>query len=383
MKIGFNLLQYTSLSGIEVVAQKIITHFQLNPDDELVLFTNQKSKELFSNLNQQAKIINKDFSRLNRLSLILYQQFNLPRILKKQKIDLLFCPSLAMPLLWRQKIVTIHDLAFLRFKNESGLLFRIYLYLALFSAKYFSLAITTVSKFAQQEIAELMKIKPAKIFVIPNGQPEFPTVSINQCQAILKKFNLLTNGTNKKSYFLYIGKAYPRKNLTKTIQAFQLFSTQHPEYSLILAGQKDRNQQKLIQLVKDLQLESKVIFLGFITLEEKITLIKEAAALIMISLYEGFGLPILEAQSLGTPVITSTTSSLPEIAGNSAILVDPNNLNEIIDGLEKIANNKNLCQELIIRGYKNISRYSWLESARKLKKASTEVLAKREEKMTS
>ena len=370
MKIGFNLIQYTDLTGIEAFTQKIITHFQLEPDDELVLFTNQKSKELFGDLNPVAKIINKDFGHLNRFYLILYQQFDLPRALKKQKIDLLFCPSLALPLLWRRKIVTIHDLAFLRFRNESSLLFRIYLRLALLSAKYFSLAIGTVSEFARQEIVKLMKIEKDKIFIIGNGQPEFPIVVANRCQAILKKFNLVTeNGEeiSKKPYFVYIGNTYPRKNLPKTIKAFQLFSAKRPEYCLILAGKKDQRQQELAQLADELGLKNKVLFPGFISQEEKIALIKGATALVIISLYEGFGLPVLEAQALGTPVLAAKTSSLPEVAGDAAVLINPNDLISMADGFEKIANDEQLRQTMIASGYKNISRYSWVESAKQLR----------------
>lgn len=382
MKIGFNLIQYTDCQGIEVFTQNLLSHFKVRPEDELILFTNQKSQKLFAGLNPAAKISNHNFRRLNRLSLIAYQQVTLPLILKKQKIDLLFCPSLAVPLLWRRKIVTIHDLAFLRFSDESNLFFKIYLKLALLSAKYFSLAIGAISNFSRSEIIQLMKVKPNKIFNISCSAPELIIPSLERRQEILKKFNLLIScnqEAKKKPYFFYIGNAYPRKNLPKTLLAFKLFSTAHPEYLFIFAGKKDERMLALEKLALSSGLKDKTIFPGFISQEEKIALIKEAVGLSLVSTYEGFGIPVLEAQIIGIPVLTANSSSLPEVAGRGAIFVDPHNTQDIATGLEKLAFDETTRQELISQGQKNIARYSWAEASANLETIFQKVIIKNNE----
>ena len=357
MIIGVNLIQYTELQGIETFIQNMLAHWPLAKEDRLILFTNQKSYQLFAALNPRAEIISKNL-KSRRFSLLLYQQFQLPRQLRKAGVDILLCPSLALPLFYRRKIVVIHDLAFRRYPEESGSLSRFYLNLALLSAKYLSRGLATVSEYARQEISALLKIEIAKIINISEGVPLAPSAYSDQMAVALKDLPPL--------FFLYIGRAYPRKNLNTLIHSFQIFIKSHPDFSLLIAGQYDKRMAALRQTAEKLGLSQQIRFLDFITADAKRILIKEARALVLISHYEGFGLPVLEAQAAGLPVLAAQASSLPEIAGEGALFVDPNNQNNIVAGMAELADDKNLRQELIRRGYENIKRYSWEKSAEKL-----------------
>lgn len=358
MIIGVNLIQYTDLQGLEVFAQNILAHLPLAEADEVILFTNQKSAALFSNLNPRFKIIIHNFARLNSLNLILFQQFGLARELKRQKIDLLFCPSLAAPLFFRRKIIIIHDLAFKRFPEETSLISRLYLQLSLWSAKYFSSSIATVSKFSKNEITSLFKIKPEKITVLSEGAPALVPITAAEQSEILNRFKL-----NNKNYFIYIGNVRPRKNLPAVLRAFKIFSATHPDYLFVLAGKKDKSLNSLEKIAADLGLSDKIIFPGFISQAEKTALLRAARALIFVSLYEGFGLPVLEAQTLDLPVLSSLTSSLPEITDNSALLVNPRNISDIAQGMSSIATDDMRRTTLINRGRDNLKKYSWDRSA--------------------
>lgn len=369
MTIAFNLIPYTSLSGLQVFAADLIKHLEIDQNDQLILFTNQKSAVWSQGLHPRAVIVSKEFSSLSRLRLTWYQQFGLIRALKKNKVDVLFCPSLAMPLLWRRKIVAIHDLAFLRFKEESsGGIFRFYLKLALLSAKYWSRQIVTISNFSRQEIVAFLKIPPEKISIISRGTPELKAVDSQTEETILQKFLLSDENGLKKKYWLYLGAGYYRKNLPRLLEAFRLFlETESMDCCLVIAGAKDSGIKKVEAMVKGSgdwrRFSDRVIFTGLISDIEKTALIKNALALALISLYEGFGLPPLEAQALDTPVLAGNSSSLPEVCGVGAYLVDPKDIEQIKAALSLISHDLDLRQKFILAGRTNLQRYSWSKTA--------------------
>ena len=359
MRIGVNLIQYTELQGIEIFAQNLLKHLVLDSNTEIILFTNQKSAQFFTNNNPRISLITKNFSKLNKLNLIVYQQGGFIRKLKKEKIDLLFCPSIASPLLYKNKIVTIHDLAPYRFSAEAGILARFYFWLSFLSAKYFSQGITTVSEFSKQEIIDLLKIRANRITILSEGVPEMPTINENEQKEVLIKFGL----SAQQKYFIYIGNIRPRKNLPATLQAFQLFLTEQPNFIFIIAGKRDKRSRQLERLTKKLNLEKQVLFTGWLSPQEKVALLQKSTGLIFASLYEGFGLPILEAQSLGVPVLSSQSSALPEISNRGAILINPQSPEEIKKGMILLARDENLRKKIIIAGQENAKKYSWDRAA--------------------
>lgn len=349
MKIGINLIQYTDITGIEVFAKNLLSSLiKQASNDELILFVNSESAKIFDFKADNVKVIVKDFKKLSRMNLICYQQFGLIKDLKREGIDILYCPSVAAPIFYRRKIVTIHDCAALRFKDEAGLFSRFYLKLIFLSAKYFSLGIVTISDFAKKEIIELLNIPKEKITVISEGAPFLIDIDDNILKTVLAKFNLLG-----QKYFFYISNLRPRKNVAGLLKAWKDFSLQHLGYSLVIAGKNDN-----FKLNSD-----RVIFSGVVGEEEKAALYKGSIALVFPSLYEGFGLPILEAQKLGIPVIASNSSSLPEVAGDGALFFNPYDAKDIYLSLEKFIDSSFNREDIISKGYKNIARFSWDKTA--------------------
>ncbi|MFZ5392219.1 MAG: glycosyltransferase family 4 protein [Patescibacteria group bacterium] len=175
---------------------------------------------------------------------------------------------------------------------------------------------------------------------------------------IKKKFGITGD------YLFFVGTLEPRKNLSNLILAYDKLVKKYGwEGQLVLAGKKGWYFDELFTLVKKLNLEKKVIFTGFTTDEEKFILIKDAKCFCMVSRYEGFGLPILEAMSVGTPVVTSNNSSLSEVAGEAVVLVDPDNVEEIASGIQKVLSDKVLADSLVKKGMERIKLFDWEKAA--------------------
>jgi glycosyltransferase involved in cell wall biosynthesis len=177
-------------------------------------------------------------------------------------------------------------------------------------------------------------------------------------------------------YFLYLGTLQPRKNLIRLVEAFAEFATHHSPLAiqLVLAGKRGWLYGDLLRHVRRWGLDERVRFPGYVAEEDKAALLSGAVAFLFPSLYEGFGIPVLEAQACGCPVITSTTSSLPEVAGDAALLVDPQDTAAIANAIQRIATEPELCDELIERGFANVGRFSWENCARTVLKTIEDYL---------
>jgi len=361
MRIGINFLAYKEVTGWVVYIQNLLRNLiQLSEKDEFFLFG---SEDLPLDLRfNKVKSINLVMVRgsVRKYAKAFYQQFNIYPLLKKYKIDLLFSPSPAAPFFYKNKVVVIHDCAYDRFREFENLLSKMYFRTMFYGAKYFSKKIVTVSEFSKKELIELYKIPPNKIEVIYEGVPESPEVNEDFIKKTLAKFRI------DKPYFLYIGNWRPRKNLPGLIKAFKLFREKGFDYLLVIGGRKDKRFLDLEKEIRENKLEGKVILTDTLSREEVAALYKKAKALTFPSYYEGFGLPVLEAESLGVPVLTSNTSSLPEVAGDSVLYVDPYSVEDIARGLEKIALDEELRKNLIQKGYENIKRFSWQKAAQQL-----------------
>jgi len=361
MTIGINLLQYKGLQGIEVFATNLLEELiSLGKNNDFVLFVTEKSKVIFNfDSFENVRYVTINPRSYTKLNLILLQQFKLPRAAKKEDIDLLFCPSLAIPLLYRKKIVTVHDCAWRRFSKEAGFISRLYLGAAMFSAKFFSLRIVTVSNFSRNEVEKLYKVNPEHITVISEGISKLPNVSSEFIGHTLDKFNL-----QNRNFFYFVGNFHHRKNLICSLRAFGLFLNKHSDYLFVISGKKGGYEfENIRKEVQSNGIQDNVIFTDFVTDEEKVALYISSRGLIFPSLYEGFGLPVLEAQSLNVPVLTSNGSSLNETAGEGAVFIDPLSYENIAEGMEELLIRRD---SLISIGRENAGRYSWKESARTL-----------------
>jgi glycosyltransferase involved in cell wall biosynthesis len=167
----------------------------------------------------------------------------------------------------------------------------------------------------------------------------------------------------RKPYILFVGMIEPRKNLTRLIDAFATHSASYPEYTLVIAGIKGWMYGSVFEAVRRHKMEDRVMFTGFIDEQDKPYLIRGAEIFAYPSLYEGFGIPVLEAISCGIPTITSNISSLPEVAGDAALFVDPNSTPEISEALGRLMSDRALREELSRKCITQGAKFSWSRTA--------------------
>jgi glycosyltransferase involved in cell wall biosynthesis len=286
---------------------------------------------------------------------LFWTQQQLPQLYQKLKARLLFSPLPEAPLFSRcRHVVTVHDLIPLRYPRWSSPLtpyFRLYIPQVLKQAEH----IITNSQATADDIINVWGIPARKItpILLAYHQQHFSPVATPQHQ----------------NYFLYLGRHDPHKNVERLIAAFA--KVVDTTTQLWLAGPPDsRYTPQRQQQVAELGLQDRVRFLDYIPYDQLPDLIRGAIALVFPSLWEGFGLPVLEAMGCGTPVITSNCSALPEVAGEAAILIDPTNTDEMTNAMTAIATNSHLRSELREQGLKRASQFSWHQTGQ----ATVEVL---------
>lgn len=277
----------------------------------------------------------------------LWEQIILPA--KIQKGELLWSPANAGPWLVRNQVVTLHDASVFdhpewfnpTFAAWTGLSWRILARRAR--------AILTVSEFSRRRLKLHLRLTDEKIHAVYNGvSTPFEQQSARKIKAVKEKYGI------KKPYFLFVGTMEPRKNLKVLLEAWQRFNSKSHE--LFLTGSIGRVFSATSPMIRSV----------YIPDEDLPALYSGAAAFVFPSLYEGFGLPVLEAMACGIPVITSNSSALPEIFSDAALLVDPANPEEIILAMQEMIENKSLAATLRERGLKKASSLSWEKSAAKI-----------------
>jgi glycosyltransferase involved in cell wall biosynthesis len=267
--------------------------------------------------------------------------------------DVLFVPAHVLPLVHpRASLVTIHDLGYLYFPETHPWLQRLYLDLSTRWNARAAAHILADSKATKSDLVDRYDTPPEKITVAYPGRDETlaPVRDPVAIQEIKGRYGI------DGDYFLYLGTLQPRKNLARLIAAF---TTLQAEVVLVLAGKRGWLYDDLFAQVQHLGLDRRVVFPGYVRDEDKAALLSGALAFVFPSLHEGFGLPVLEAQACGCPVITSTTSSLPEVAGDAALLVDPADTAAIAAAMQCIAGEPALRESLIERGCANVHHFSW------------------------
>ncbi len=336
--------------------------FRIDKSHHYILYLNQNfDKELPPNFSQ--KIIKAPN---------IFWHFFVVFDLIFERPDLFFAPvSYIIPVLnfFSRNIIVIHDLCvFLSIKTGVNLKTKIIEKMFLKPALRNSQKIVTVSNSTKQDVIRYFKISSQKISVIYHGSPQGTQLASNP-EKILTKYNLPNN------FILFIGTLEPRKNLVRLIEAYHLLNQKSKikNQKLVIVGKKGWFYQEIFNKVKELKLENEIIFTGYVPDEDLPYLYKAATCFVYPSLYEGFGLPPLEAMACGCPVITSNLSSLPEVVGEAAILVNPYNIDEITAALEKILTDESLRQNLKERGFKQAQKFSWQKTALKILKILNEV----------
>lgn len=299
-------------------------------------------------------------TRLNTLYRdIIWTHGRLPLLVKKMNCDLLHMPANIIPITPpRRTIVTMHDTTVMRLPKNFTSWHRIYTNIMMLIAAKKAISIITVSQQSKRDIIQHLRAEPEKIKVIYEAaSPIFQPIPSEQIETIRRKYNL-------NQFILTVGSIEPRKNLTRLITAFaQLRSHGYPGL-LVHVGPKGWLCEDIENLVNRLQLKPYVRFLGYVPIPDLVALYNAAHMFVYPSLYEGFGLPVLEAMACGSPVITSNISSLPEIAGDAAVLVDPYNIESLYETMYRLWQDTTFTYDLIQKGLQRASQFSWERCAR-------------------
>ncbi len=278
----------------------------------------------------------------------------------REKRDVTIFPNFIVPPgVSGKTIVIVHDMAYRACPETVSKKTLKWLQLTLKGSCKRADAIVTVSEFSKKEIVKYLDVPEDKITVMPNGvnlELFHPDYSAEQVEQVKEKYQI------SGPYFLYLGTLEPRKNLTRLIEAYAMLREKKGEDrlpSLVLAGGKGWMYESIFETVKQKKLEKKVIFTGYVEDREAPILMNGAQAFVFPSLYEGFGMPPLEAMACGTPVLTSNVSSLPEVVGESGILVEPESVESICAGMETLMEDDEFCARLSREGVLRAQDFAW------------------------
>jgi glycosyltransferase involved in cell wall biosynthesis len=287
------------------------------------------------------------------------------------KVDLFHATDFVLPpaLSSTKTIVTVHDLSFVRVPDAASP--RLYDFLSTVVPRSVHQADRVIadSEATRQDLLELYGLDESKVDVLLSGiTQKYKPVLFDM--TIRKKY-----GIPDTPYLFSIGTIQPRKNYSRSIQALAHLRQQGYDLNFVIAGGKGWLEDEMYQTIKKTGLREYVHLIGFADDEDLPALYSSAECTLFPSLYEGFGFPVLESMSCGTPVITSNVSSLPEVAGNAAILVNPYSVEAITAAVRRVLDDSILRQTLIERGFQQAKKFTWERSARQLRQIYTDVLS--------
>lgn len=301
-----------------------------------------------------------------------WDQIIVPRKAKQANVELLHQPAFSAPIFYPgKKVVTIHDVISLFYSNIPFFSRQFYSKWMPFSYRFADHFIT-ISEHSKKDIHQKLLIPDRKITVInlAADQVYAHKPDAEKIEHIKAKYHL------RRNYILNVGTINPRKNLEFLVRIFASTKKEHRlSHQLVITGKKGWHYNALFQLVKDLGLEQEVVFTGYVDDDEKLALYHGADLFVFPSIYEGFGLPPLEAMMCGTPVISSNTSSLPEVMGNGGITLSPTDESAWVKAIVYVLTNPTIARQLTEKGKQQAKRFSWERCAKETLRVYHRVLS--------
>ncbi|KKQ52553.1 MAG: glycosyl transferase, group 1 [Parcubacteria group bacterium GW2011_GWD2_38_11] len=348
--------------GLGRYTQKLIEHLEaIDSENQYVVFLRKENFDEYQPFNKNFTKVLADYRWYSFAEQILY-----PRLLREYKFDLVHFPHFNVPLLYRRPFVlTIHDLILVHFPTLRATKLNPLWYWIKYVAYKWTISsaikraksIIAVSEFTKNDILGEYPEAKAKINVTYEACDDLCRISSSAPHLILEKYGII------KPYLLYVGNAYPHKNLQQLIDAFAIVSSTFPDMQLALVGKEDFFYQRL----KAYCLKKNIVgvhFLGFVSDQDLDVLYRFAKAYVFPSLYEGFGLPPLEAMAKGAVVVSSDHPCMREILEDAAWYVDAHSAEKFAEGIVNVLDDKNLRLNLIEKGYQQIKKYSWNKMAK-------------------
>ena len=356
------------LTGLGNYTYNLLKHLlMLDSENEYTVLINRSLTDHHPIKHLEQKNLKKHFVQIPEVTP--QQQVMIPFELLKQKPDIYHYPNFDLPVFQPyNSIFTVHDLTYLKHNGlyMNGRWIKNFYTKAIMSlAARKSKKIISVSASTKDDLLEILKVPEYKVEVIHEGLDEsYFNGSLSNYKSSFFNKNVGLNDGDE--YFLFIGERRPHKNLARLIEAFSIFKQKTPnKMKLVLGGKKYANYKEPEKKAQELNLTNEVIFLGYIPEDDLQFLYKNARCFIFVSIYEGFGIPILEAMACGTPIITSNISSMPEVAGEAALTVNPYNVDEIAEAMNQITYNVKISQGLVNTGFKRVKNFSWDSAAEK------------------
>jgi glycosyltransferase involved in cell wall biosynthesis len=362
MKIAINcwVLRNKKLDGIGYFTVNTISNLiKQHPEVQFQILCDKKFAEPYFDFPNVSK--HPIFPALRHpLLYVFYMEIVLPIFLRKHKPDLMVSADGFLSLLSRcRQVPIIHDINFEH--NPEDVTLKNRLYYRFFFKRFARKAtrIATVSNYSKKDITDFYKIEPDRIDNVYCGiNSNFFPLTEEEKSGVRKKWS------DGKSYFFFVGSMHPRKNIPRLIEAFDLFKKETAsDFKLILSGAILWNKGDIQDSFSKSSFREDIIFTGRLTEDDLQKLIGAAHALSFVPIFEGFGLPIVEAFQSGVPVLCSNVTSMPEVAGDAALIVDPYNIESIASGLKKLATDEAFCEELVEKGNVRKNLFSWKRTA--------------------
>ncbi len=354
MKIGIDCrLHFYNRTGIGRYIRNLVQALPdyANEDAEFILLQSRRERE---------NIVQAPAFRSRRVATPAHHRWErllLAAEIALKRIDILHSPDHVAPkqMGWAS-VVTMHDLAFLAHPEAHSADSLLY-YANVFRTLRNAARVIAVSEFTRHEILNRISIAPERVTTIYEAvDPAYHPRSKTECDRVRTRLEV------PDSYFLIVGTIEARKNLERLLAAYALLPrTDRP--CLVFAGGRGYHYDRVLEAVQAHRLEDQVRFLGFVNDDDLPMLYTGAQCLLYPSRYEGFGLPILEAMACGCPVLTSNHGSMAEVAGNAAILVDPNSTEAIADGIETLMRDSVLRERMVAEGHSRVKEFSWRSTA--------------------
>jgi glycosyltransferase involved in cell wall biosynthesis len=371
-RIGIDARFYGPLGkGLGRYTQEIVDRVTtLDRKNYYVVFLSHKNFDEFVSENPRVKKVLADVHWYG-----LAEQIIMPRLIAQEKIDLMHFPHFNVPIFCPTKfVVTIHDLILTKFPTtRASTLGPVKYFLKNIAYRFVinraiqrSEKVIAVSHYTKDDIISQFNVDPKKIIMIYEGVAGLEDSTDKRYAAKLKSAEILSGYCILEPYLLYVGNAYPHKNLEMLVSVFLKLRKKFSDLKLVLVGRDDYFYLRLKEFAqKESSLKDfeAIIFPGYVPDEDLQTLFKHAALYVFPSKYEGFGLPPLEAMSYGCPVVSSNATCLPEIMENAAIYFNPHDEKKIISVIQEILSDQFLRSELVKKGYEQIKKYNWENAA--------------------
>lgn len=350
------------IAGLGRYTQELMTALlALDSENEYVAFYNRPSDARVDPPLDRLPHITTDLATKPwRMTALLSHFVRVPQDRMFPEIDLFHATDHLLPRLARvRSVFTLHDLVFRFYPHTHKALNRWFLTLMMPRFLKAADAVIAVSEHSKRDAIQIYGIDEAKITVIYEGvHARFRRESADSMAAVRHRYGL------PERYILSVGTIEPRKNLTSLLEAYHNLKKGRSESGLVIVGKKGWLYADFFRRLHELGLEDEVLFPGFVPDDDLPAFYSAADLFVFPSLYEGFGLPVLEALACGTPVVASNTASLPEVAGEAALLVDPSSVEALVRAMLDVLNSSELRDDLRARGPIQAAKFTWQRAAR-------------------